>query len=110
MTAVSNGQLATERETTGAVRSPEAHVPSEAFVSLIPRDFAREHLIVSEGRFGTDESPLERLAITESTGPAAVFNVGVRLGVPIETIRRNGEEIARIIDESYSAIAEPHAP
>jgi general secretion pathway protein E len=107
MTAVSNGQLATERASIGAVRLPKAHRPSEAFVSLIPRDFAREHLIVSEGWFGTDESPLERLAIAESTDPAAVFNVGVRLGVPTETIRRDGEEIARVIDKSYAAVADP---
>ena len=73
--------------------------PSEAFLRLIPRDFARQHLILSAG---TCEG-VERLLVSERSNPAAVFNVGVRLGTPIATEIVPDEELARRIDEAYGA-------
>ena len=80
---------------------------SKRFVELIPRDFARQHLILSQG----SNNGVERLAVAETSDPAAVFNVGVRLGASIETQLANGESIAQLIDEVYQrhAEAEDHA-
>lgn len=76
-----------------------ADPPSEAFLRLIPRDFARQHLILSAG---TCEG-VERLLVSERSNPAAVFNVGVRLGMPIATKILPEEELAHRIDEAYGA-------
>ncbi len=79
--------------------SHEVAPPSEAFLRLIPRDFARQHLLLSAGvRKGA-----ERLLISERTNPAAVFNVGVRLGVPVETELLADEDLAARIDTAYTA-------
>ena len=80
---------------------------STRFVELIPRDFARQHLILSQG----SNNGVERLAVAETSDPAAVFNVGVRLGASIETQLADGESIAQLIDEVYQrhAEAEDHA-
>ncbi|MBZ0173464.1 MAG: hypothetical protein K8E66_13860, partial [Phycisphaerales bacterium] len=76
-----------------------ADPPSEAFLRLIPRDFARQHLVLSAGT----RDGVERLLVSERSNPAAVFNVGVRLGTPIETEINPDEELARRIDEAYGA-------
>ena len=70
---------------------------SKQFLELIPRDFARQHLIISQG----SDSDVERLAIAESSDPAAIFNVGVRLGTPIDSQVADAEAIAILIDEVY---------
>ena len=75
---------------------------STRFVELIPRDFARQHLILSQG----SNNGVERLAVAETSDPAAVFNVGVRLGTSIETQITDGESIAQLIDEVYQRHAE----
>lgn len=75
--------------------------PSQEFVERIPRDFAREHLILSIGR----SSGVERLLVAKGTAPCAVFNTAVRLGAPIETMIAEAEDIARAIDATYVARA-----
>ncbi len=70
---------------------------SAEFRDLIPRDFARQHLILSQGRVNGHE----RLAVTSTTDPAAVFNIGVRLGVTVKAVVADPEAIARTIDEVY---------
>ena len=75
---------------------------SERFLERIPRDFARQHLILSQGSV----SGVERLAVTESSDPAAIFNVGVRLGASIHSQVADGESIAQLIDEVYQHHAE----
>ena len=74
---------------------------SAEFLALVPRDFAREHLILSQGR----ENGVERLAIAEGTDPAAVFNTGVCLGIAVEPRVFDAEAIARAIDEPVEGIA-----
>jgi general secretion pathway protein E len=86
---------------TTTVSALRAELASSAFVELIPRDFARAHLILSQGR----QNGTEQLAIAESTQPAAVFNVGVRLGIEIESVLADAEAIARAIDEAYAQVA-----
>ena len=74
----------------------------QEFIRLVPRDFAREHLVLSQGR----ANGVERLAVAESTDPAVIFNVGVRLGVRVEPSVAAGELIAQTIDEVYGRFAE----
>ncbi len=75
---------------------------STRFVELIPRDFARQHLILSQG----SDNGVERLAVAGSSDPAAVFNVGVRLSTRVQTQITDGESIAQLIDEVYERHAE----
>ncbi|MFG0243498.1 MAG: GspE/PulE family protein [Phycisphaerales bacterium JB054] len=85
--------------TTQSAAPSSLDPPSEAFLRLIPRDFARQHLVLSAGT----RDDAERLLVSERSNPAAVFNVGVRLGTPIATEIRADEELARRIDEAYGA-------
>jgi general secretion pathway protein E len=71
----------------------------EAFLERIPRDFARRHLVVAQGR---DEQGRLSVLAGEKTDPAVVLNVGARLGVVAHRIAGDGETIARIIDEAYA--------
>lgn len=70
---------------------------SSRFLQCIPRDFARQHLIVSQG----DEGDVERLVVAAGTDPLAVHNVGVRLGVAARLEIADGEQVARAIDAAY---------
>ena len=80
-----------------AIQPVDASRCSAEFLNLIPRDFARQHLILSQGR----ENGVELLAVAEVSSPAAVFNTGVRLGVPISTRFDDSESLARAIDQAY---------
>jgi general secretion pathway protein E len=80
--------------------------PSEAFLSLIPRDFARDHLILSQGRAGG----VERLLVGGRTDPAAIHNVGVCLGVPVDAEVADDETVAIAIDKAYEAHLPTDAP
>ena len=92
--------VATERPSS----EPQVAAPSESFLRSVPRDFARQHLIVSEGH----HEGVERLAIAERTDPAAVFNVGVRLGAQIQTAIRDDQSIAERIDAAYASVPAGH--
>lgn len=70
---------------------------SRRFIERVPRDFAREHLIVSLG----EDDGVEHLAVAPTTNPAAAFNIGVRLECSIESVVADGEAIARTIDDAY---------
>jgi general secretion pathway protein E len=71
--------------------------PSPEFLSLIPRDFARDHLVLSRGR----EGDTEHLLVAERTEPAVIHNVGVRLRVQVTTEIADDEMIANAIDSAY---------
>ena len=87
--------------TTAAAPLP----PSPEFLSGIPHDYARRHLVLSAGLVdGT-----ERLLVAERTKPHVAFNVGVALGRAVRTEARPAEEIAAAIDAAYSA-AVPAGP
>ncbi len=83
-----------------------AELVSSAFLKCIPRDFAREHLIVSQGIKGG----CERLAVALTTDAAVIFNVGVRLEAPVHAYTADPEAIARTIDEAYGQVAAGSAP
>ena len=74
-----------------------AQAVSPEFLAAVPRDFARAHLVLSQGR----RNGHERLAVAQSTDPAAVFNIGVRMGLPVRSEIADPEAIARAIDEVY---------
>jgi general secretion pathway protein E len=72
--------------------------PSSEFVRLIGHEFARRHLILSTGVLNEKE----QLLVAPSTRPAPIFNVGVRLGRPIETKVTDAETLAAAIDDAFS--------
>ncbi len=76
--------------------------PSAEFLDVIPHDYARRHLLLSEG---TREGH-EALRITDRTPATAAFNVGVRLARPIHTRLAPAEELAAAIDRAYAMRAE----
>lgn len=76
-----------------------AGTPSNEFLHRIPHEYARRHLILSAG---THEG-IEALLIADRTRPLAVFNVGVRLGRPVQTTVGSAEQIATAIDAAYAA-------
>jgi len=91
----------------GAADTPEPQPgamgrASQRFLETIPRDFAREHLVLSVGSIGD----VERMVVAESTEPCVVHNIGVRLGCAIEASVEESESIARRIDEAYATRAE----
>ena len=71
--------------------------PSAEFLTLIDHDFARRHLLLSEGC----EDGHESLVVAAGTRPEAVFNVGVRLGRPVRTRVEEAEVVAAAIDRVY---------
>ncbi len=73
--------------------------PSERFLRLIPRDFARLHLVLSDGADGE----VERLVVAPTSNLCAIFNVGVRLGCRVATRTGDPEQIARSIDAVYAS-------
>ena len=76
--------------------------PSDAFLFLIPQEFARRHLILSAGTTeDANAHTVERLVIAPTTRPAAVFNVGVRLNREVTTTIGDAETIAAAIDAAY---------
>lgn len=71
--------------------------PSDEFLRLISHDFARLHLILSEG-VTNDE---ELLLVAPSTDLLAAHNAGTRLGRIVRCREADGEDLARWIDEAY---------
>jgi general secretion pathway protein E len=91
-------------EATETVIAPSAalpHLASIDFLTHIPRDFARDHGLLSQGTV----DGAEVLAITATTSGDAVWNVGVRLGRPVRTIVTDGEVLQRAIDDAYERAA-----
>ncbi|MBK7406250.1 MAG: type II/IV secretion system protein [Phycisphaerales bacterium] len=72
---------------------------------LIPRDFARQHLVLSAGL--GDGAGIERLLVSGRSDACAVFNVGVRLGTRVAPVVLEDEELARRIDGAYGSVGRP---
>src|SRR5262245_48730827 len=72
--------------------------PSREFLTLVPHEFARRHLILSTGvREGS-----ETVLVADSTRPWIIHNVGVRLGRPVIATVGPGESIAAAVDAAYA--------
>jgi general secretion pathway protein E len=81
--------------------------PSREFLELIPREYARRHLVLSVGcANGT-----EQLVVSGRTRPSAVLNVRTRLGRAVETRTGDDEAIAAAVDAAYDrGLRLPSAP
>lgn len=72
--------------------------PSDEFLGKISHEFARRHLVLSEGcREG-----VERLVAVETIGPTVVFNIGVRLERRTEVRYADPAEVASAVDRAYA--------
>ncbi len=97
------GADAVEPKAMGAIPDPNtcatlANAPSSEFLRQIPHEYARRHLILSTG----NHEGTELLLISDRTRPATAFNVGVRLGRPVQTTIGAAERIATAIDAAYT--------
>ncbi|MBL8875385.1 MAG: type II/IV secretion system protein [Phycisphaerae bacterium] len=76
--------------------------PSDDFLTLVPRDFARRHLVCSRGTERSAGDALSEIVEASSrTPPAVKLNLSVRLGRVIRFVVLDDEEIARHIDKAY---------
>jgi general secretion pathway protein E len=100
-----SGTVAAADTAAAVIGTPETVTPtdppSERFLSLISRDFARRHLILSGGC--TDDR--EVLLIAEDSDQFAVHNTGTLLGTAVERRVIDREVLARLIDEAYEDAA-----
>lgn len=79
--------------------------PSDDFLALVPRDFARRHLVCSRGTERSAGDALSEVVETSSrTPPAVKLNLSVRLGRAIRFVVLDDEEIARHIDKAYDGL------
>jgi len=103
--ATSNLAMVEPLPPTGALSSIHADLASDRFLRLIPRDFVRQHLVLSQGM---NADGAERLVHAADTDPAAIFNVGVKLQCRIDAVLGMGvggaEAIAAAIDLAYGAM------
>jgi len=77
---------------------------SDDFLRLIPRDFARDHGVLSQGR-ANDGSHHELIAVSPTTAAAVIWNIGVRLERAVATIAAQPEIIHSAIDAAYERYA-----
>lgn len=88
---------------------PVPSSPSPEFLRLVPREFARRHLVLSAGCVEEDGRTVERLLVSDTpprTRPHVAFNVGVRLGRPVRTLPAPAETLAAAIDPAYASALE----
>ena len=83
--------------TASASNAMESTAPSE-FISIIPWDFAREHLVLSHG---TDADGCEQLWVADGTPWFVLHNIGVRLNRPVATETVDAAFLAQRIDDMY---------
>lgn len=77
-------------------------VPDRQFTTHVTRDFARRHLVVSEGVIDGVEQLVVPVTAADSTSLSAVIhNVSVRLRRAVATRVADGEWIAREIDRVF---------
>jgi general secretion pathway protein E len=88
-------------DATSAGEAAPAGSPTSAFLASIRHEYARRHLILSEGERDGDEL----LLVAASTRATAVFNTGVRLKRPVRTRVLDAERLASMIDSAYSRSA-----
>lgn len=91
----------TDGPTTTIMPSAAGSAPSPEFLARVSHDFARRHLILSEGCV----DGIEHLVTTTQARPAAIFNVGVRLGRATRVRHDAPEAVAAAIDRTYANAA-----
>jgi general secretion pathway protein E len=97
--------MATAAASTNTEAPPVAAIDprraSRDFLALIPRDFARDHGLLSQGV----EEGAEVLALCATTSLDAAWNVGVRLGRALHTVVVDTEALHAAIDAAYEQAA-----
>lgn len=93
---------ATQGALSVALAELDPALATEEFLARIPLDFARSHLLLSQGRDGD----AERLAVGARTPVSVIFNTGVRLRRATRCVLADDEALARAIDLAY----ERHVP
>jgi general secretion pathway protein E len=88
-------------------RAVDAALVDRAFVTAIPRDFARDHGLIGQG---TDTDGRLRLAVCATTSPVAIWNVGVRLARSVVSETNPPEVVHRAIDAAYERWSGEHQP
>ncbi|MBA3938950.1 MAG: type II/IV secretion system protein, partial [Planctomycetes bacterium] len=84
----------------------EALAAGADFLARIPRDFARDHGVLSLGL----EDGAELLGVWEGCDPAVIWNIGVRLGRPVRTVACAREALQLAVDAAYErAAAKPQS-
>ncbi len=78
---------------------------SEQFVRLVPAEYARRHLVLSEGQVVHDGVTHECLAVAERTLPHVVHNIGCLLQRPTRTRIVPIEHLAVAIDHTYHGLS-----
>ncbi len=88
--------------TLATIASPAAWgEPSGAFLSRVPRELCRRHLVIGGGQ----RDGCEVLRVSPSTPPWIAGNVAVALGTPVRTVLDDPEAIARAVDLHYQHAA-----
>ncbi len=75
-----------------------ASLVSSTFTELIPRDFARDHGILSQGIRADGQ---EIIAVCAATTPVAIWNTGVRLGRGVVPVVYAADLVHQAIDAAY---------
>jgi general secretion pathway protein E len=101
MTAVVEPKVLADRDGQASGAGDAWPPPSPEFLARVSHDFARRHLILSEGCAGG----VERLVAAEHAKESAIFNVGVRLKRAVRLRHAAPETIAAAIDRAYAAAA-----
>ena len=80
--------------------APDPALASDAFLRLIPRDFAREHQVLAQGP--TSDGAAEWVAVGPAAQPSVLWNCGVRLGRPVQALPAvDAGVIVAAIDAAY---------
>jgi general secretion pathway protein E len=77
------------------------HAASAAFLACVPRDFARDHGILSLGT----EAGEELLGVCADSDQMVIWNVGVRLGRAVRTRLCAREALQQAVDAAYEKAA-----
>ncbi len=75
---------------------------STRFTEQVPREFAREHLVIGAAA-PADPAAIARLIHAQATDPLILHNIQVHLAQSLPIESADAELIARLIDESYSS-------
>jgi general secretion pathway protein E len=79
---------------------------SHTFLQKVPRDFARDHGLLSQGQ----EDAGEIVAICADTNPMVLWNIGILLARPVRGLEVDRESLMRAIDAAYEQHREQVSP
>jgi general secretion pathway protein E len=83
--------------------APDPTAATDEFLAAIPRDFARDHALLSQGcRQESGQQAVERVLVAPRSDRLAAWNAAVRLGRAVEVVEYPDEAaLVRAIDLAY---------